>query len=522
LGGFFIYGKLSNKIQVRSLIASGRHLMPDRTNKDEHKEDSEERLNRQTKPPNGQRLNLHSLRFAEIIKISEAENLKSGLDHLYEEIIPVKNAIKYISDQQDNYRNFIIKSRKSFLSGGYAYIQGFTSKAYADLNKSGFITRPVRELPVGVNSLSFLLCQMMPSSIIVVIHVEFDDSTSNSLSELFNANYTERTEKHENGTTSIFYPDTLKSLAVQDFLSQLQFVSESFISQYFSGIFLSETTTVQTKCPSLKLFSLQDIPFSPREALIKWMQDNRFFIDMLGYAAVPSWTYQFNNEYLLFRDEAYQRKEKPMYLSLLTSESLFTTPASYEGYGTPMWAVKHKNSYGFDALMPLLAINYFLLWHSRRLLTHRNTLDNNEATTETDLRKQYDSTYKAKTKINNDHFDFVRLRQELENITSERFEPRLYRETPMFEIVENPKNHSHFAKEMVTTINFISNNLAKEYALLNERYSDLFETMNTQSNFILNESNTKYQRTISRLTWAIVVLTVVMVVAVIVQIVKGG
>ena len=483
------------------------------------KETFEERLNRETKPPNRQRLNLHSLRFAEVIKISEAENLKNGLDRLYKEIISVKNATKYTSDQQDNYRNFIVRSRKVFLSGGYAYLQGFTSKAYADLNNSGFITRPVRELPVGVNSLSFLLYQMIPSSIIVVTQVEFDDSISDSLNRLFNTEYTERTEKHENGTTSIFHPDRLKSLAVQDFLSQLQFVSESFISQYFSGILLSEKTEVQTKCPSLKLFSLQDIPFSPKEALIKWMQDNRFFIDTLGYAAVPSWTYQFNNEYLLFRDEAYQQKEKPMYLSLLTSESLFTTPASYEGYGTPMWAVKHKHSYGIDALMPILAVDYFLLWHSRRLLTHRNTLDNSQATTETDLRKQYDSTYKAKTKINNDYFDFVRLRQELEDVTSERFEPRLYQETPLFELVEDSKNRPHFAKEMVTIINFLSDNLAKEYTLLNERYSDLFETMNTQSNFILNESNTKSQKSISTLTKVLVGLTVVMTIAVIVQII---
>ena len=491
------------------------------TESNNKKETFEERLNRETKPPNGQRLNLHSLRFAEVIKISEASNLKNGLDHIYEEIIPVKNAIK-ISSDQDNYRNFIAQSRKAFMSGGYAYLQGFSSKAYADLHKEGIITRPVRELPTGIDSLSFLLFQMIPSSIIIVTQVEFDNSISDSLNKLFNAEYAEHTEKHENGTTSIFYPDRLKSIVIQDFLSQLQFVSESFISGYFSGMLLSEGTEAETKCPSLKLFSLQDIPFSPKEALIKWMQDSRFFVDMLGYASVPSWTYQFNNEYLLFRDAAYQQKEKPMYLSLLTSESFFNPPTSYEGYGTPIWAVKHKHSYEFDSLMPLLAIDYFLLWHSRRLLTHRNTLDNNEATAETDLRRRYDSTYKAKTKINNDYFEFIRLKQELGNITSERFEPRLYQETPIFELVENPKNPLHFAKEMVTTINFLSDNLAKEYALLNERYSNLFETMNTQSIFILNESNAKYQKWIVRLTWALVFLTVVMTIAVIVQIRQGG
>lgn len=487
---------------------------------DSKKETFGERWNRQTKTPNGQRLNLHSLRFAEVIKISQVENLKEGLDHLYNEIIPVKNAFRHTTDP-DNYRNFITRSKKTFISGGYAYLQGFVSKAYADLHNEGTITRPVRELPKGIDSISFCLCQMIPSSIIIVSHVEFSDSISDSLNELFNAEYVERTEKNANGTTSIFYPDRLKSLAVQDFLSQLQFISESFVSQYFSGIFISETLEVQTKCPSLKLFSLQDIPFSSKEALIKWMQDNRFFIDMLGYASVPSWIYQFENEYLLFKELSYQRQEKPMYHSVLTSESLFSTPASYEGYGSPIWAVKYKHNYGFDALVALLAINYLLLWHSRKLLAHRNLIDNDKAFAETNLRKRYDFTYAAKSRINDDYFDFVRLKQELSDVTSERFERRLYNEIPEFELVENTKKHPHFAKEIVEIINFRSDNLSKEYALLNERYSDMFETINTQSNFVLNESNAEHQKWIVRLTWALVGLTLVMVAAVIVQIIKG-
>ena len=43
--------------------------------------------------------------------------------------------------------------------------------------------------------------------------------------------------------------------------------------------------------------------------------------------------------------------------------------------------------------------------------------------------------------------------------------------------------------------------------------------MNTRSNFVLNESNAKYGRSVSRLTWALVFLGVVMTAAVIVQIV---
>jgi|SRR4030042_6807212 len=128
----------------------------------------------------------------------------------------------------------------------------------------------------------------------------------------------------------------------------------------------------------------------------------------------------------------------------------------------------------------------------------------------------------AKTAINNDYFEFVRLRQELEYITSPQMEKWLYEDTAEFELLENTKNLPHYAKEMVSNINFLASSIGKEYSLLNERYSDLFETLNTQSSFVLNESNAKYQKTISRLTWAIVVLTVVMTVAIIVQCIKGG
>lgn len=486
-----------------------------------HKETFEERLNRETRPPSGQRLNLHSLRFAEVIKVNECEKLEKGFDRLYEEKLPVGNVLASPSDQ-DSYRHFIAQSKKAFLSMSGAWVRGFFSKSFADCHREGIIIRPVRELPPGIDSLSFFLYQMIPSSIIVVVDVEFNSSVSDSLNNLFNANYTKRTEKHENGTTSITFGDRVKSEAIQDFLSELQCISESFVSKYFSGIFLSEKTEAQTKCPSLKLFSLQNIQFTPNQELIKWMQENRRFIDMLGYAAVPSWTYQFNNEYLLFKDAGFQRKEKPMYFSLLTSESLFSTPASFNGYATPLSAVKHKHEIGFDYLMPLIAFNYFLLWHSRKLLTYRNGLDNDKITIEADLRKQYDSTYQVKVRINNDYFDFIRLRQELEDITSKRFEPRLYEETPTFELVQNPNNPPHFAKEIVATINFLSENLAKEYALLNERYCDLFETMNAQSNFILNQSHVKYQKTLARLTWVLVGLTVVMTLVVIAQIIKGG
>jgi len=494
--------------------------MSDRTNKDKHQEVFEERLSRETRPPNGQRLILHSLRFAEVIQVNDFEKLEKGLDLLYEETLKNKNTYT-VSSEQENYRNFIAEARRAFLSSGWVNLQGFVSKSFADSHKKGIITRPVRELPSGVESLSFFMRQIIPSSIVVVAHVQYNSGISDSLNELFTQNYSERIEKHQHGTRHI-PPKRIKDETIRNFFLELQGASESFISKYFTGAFLSEKTTeAQVQCPSIRLFSLQDIPFTSTQTLITWIKEHGHFLDTFGYLPIPFLIYQFNNEYLLFRQPIYERRENPISLSLLSSESLFSAPEAHQMYGTAFSALEYKYDMAFNNLMPIIAFNCLMLWHSRRAISYRNNLDNFTTNIKSDLRKQYDSMCNAKIAINNDYFDFVRLRQELEYITSPQMEKWLYEDAAKFEPLENPKNLPHYAKDMVSNINFLTSNIGKEYSLLNERYSDLFETMNTQSSFILNESNIKYQKTLARFTKVLVGLGVVMLLAVIIQIIIG-
>jgi hypothetical protein len=486
-------------------------------NKTNDQENFEKRLSQSSRPPNGQRLTLHSLRFVDVVRVSDYEEFEKGLDRLYQEKLEYKNALTFSDNEQQGYKDFLTEARKAFLSFRYSYLPGFFSKSFADSRTEGILTRLVRELPPNVKSLSFFMCQIIPSSIVVVINVEYDSTVSDSLNALFTKNYSEREEKHGKSAT-ITYPDIVKSETIRDFLSELQGASESFISKYFTGIFLSEKTKSQIKCPSIKLFSLQDVPFTTSETLIAWLKENHDFTAALGYIAVPSWTLQFNKEYLLFRYSFHNRGEEPIHLSLLSSESLFNSPKAHEAYGTAFSALNYKYMHAFDNLMPLLAYKYLLLWHSRRLITYRNDLGGYATGSKSNLRKRYDSMYEAKVRINTDYFDFMRLHQELEEITSPQAEKWLYRETAQFELLENPKNLPHYAKELVSNITFLASNLDKEYSLLNDRYSDLFETMNTLSNFVLNKSNAKYQKSLSSLTWTLVIVTILMTIAVIIQI----
>jgi hypothetical protein len=483
-------------------------------------ETREERLDRETRPPNGQRLILHSLRFAEVIRVDDYEKLEKGLDLLHEGVI--KN-LSTIPIEQTHYRHYISEARKAFFSSGWVNLQGFVSKEYADSIKKGIITSPVRELPSGIECISFFLSQILSSSIVVVVHIEYQNTISDSLNELFTKKYSERIEALQHGGTMRTPPERIKEETTRNFFFKLQGEAESFIGNYFKGVFLSDTSKeTQARCPSVKLFSLQDIPFTSKETLISWITENRRFIDTFGYLSVPDLIYQFNNEYLLFNYQIREHRENPICLSLLSSESLFSAPEAHQMYGTPLYALKYKYDSGFNNLISLLAYNSFLLWHSRKAIYYRNNLSKIDISIKGDLKNQYDSICNAKSAINDDYFDFLRLNKELEYITSPEHEKWLLRETAEFELLVNPKNLPHYAKEMVSNIDFLVSNIGKEYSLLNERYSDLFETINTKSNFILNESNAKYQKIISRLTWAVVIFSTITTAAIIAQFIRGG
>lgn len=498
--------------------------MLENSNTNKSTESFEERLNRETRPPDGQRLVLHSLRFVEVIKLEDYDKLEEGLDRLYAEASDRWQGFE-IYKQQENYRNFIANSKRAFLSGGWANLQGFVSAAFAESHKSSIIPLAIRELPQSITSLSLSMRQIIPSTIAVVILVRYGEAISDSLNTILTEYYTERIEKHEHHESHVL-PGKVKTEKVQEFLAGLQNAAEFFVSQYFTGVFLSaETKDILYKCPSIKLYSLQNIPFTPVESLVSWISDHRHFIDVLGYTSVPSWTYQCDNEYLLFERSISRTRETPMSLALLSSESLFEAPEAHKMYGTAISALQNKHTTGFDHLLSLVAFNHLVFLHSPRLINHRSRLTNYKIDIETNLKKlksQYEGLYKAKVLINNDYFDFIKLDQELKEITRDEAEKWLYRDTAEFELLENPQKLSHFGKAMVSNINFVSSTLSKEYSLLNDRCSDLFESVNSHINFAVADSNSKYQKRLFYLTWVLVVLAIVMAATVILQIIRGG
>lgn len=126
--------------------------MQDNSRMDKHEDSFDERLNRETRPPDGQRLVLHSLRFAEVIELEDYDRLEEGLNRLYDETLNYNNVLASPSEQE-GYREFIANSKRAFLSRRWANLQGFVSKSFADVHRDGIILKPVRDLPSVITHL---------------------------------------------------------------------------------------------------------------------------------------------------------------------------------------------------------------------------------------------------------------------------------------------------------------------------------------------------------------------------------
>jgi hypothetical protein len=105
---------------------------------------------------------------------------------------------------------------------------------------------------------------------------------SDTLNQLLCEIETERIEKHD-GSESHIPIEVVKAEKIDAFLTDLQRNSESFIIQYFTGLFLSSKDTEPGyKCPSIRLLSLQSIAFKSAENLIAWVKEQSHFIDIVS------------------------------------------------------------------------------------------------------------------------------------------------------------------------------------------------------------------------------------------------
>jgi len=463
------------------------------------------RLNQQMLPPDGQHVTLHCLRFAEAFKLEDYEKLKTGLDRLYDESDRPDGY--WATEDRENYKEFLSLSKRAFLPGGWLNLSGFVSRSFAESNKKAPIMACVRELPQGVSSLRFCLFRMMPSMIVLVARIDPDEYISNSLNEIMLEQFEERSEKHSTGIRHISVT-IVKGERIDTWIGNQQYASEAFIAKYFSGEFLSrDEKDIQCKCPSIKLYSLQDIPFTPATKLTDWLDVYKHFVQLIGE---PFITYQFDNQYLMFEHSRFQKGDRPTDIRILTSESLFKAPEAHQMYGSIIGAIRYGHENAFDNFLALLAIDQVLRARIKLAIKHRNKLDEYCIDSNNSLdskREQYSNIYNAKKVVSGDYYDFLRFRQELEYITSAEAEPWLYREAPSFEPLDNQHKRPDFVRGLVSNMRHLVSLLDGSFALLNTRYSDLFESVSSLSNFAVADSAYQYQKQLSILTWVLIILT---------------
>ena len=224
----------------------------------------------------------------------------------------------------------------------------------------------------------------------------------------------------------------------------------------------------------------------------------------------------------MFEHNKFWEGGRPRDICILTSESLFKPPEAHYIYGSIADTIRYEYENSFNYFLNLLAIDQVLRAHIGLAIKHRSKLDDYNIDSKSSLenkRKQYSSIYDAKNVVSGDHYDFLRFRQELEYITSAEVEWQLYGEAPTFKLLDNQHKQPDFVRSLVSDMRHLASLLDGFFALLNSRYSTLFESVSSLSNFAVADSTYRYQKQLSILTWALIILTVVMVVLTVVMVV---
>ena len=476
------------------------------TNIDTREKSSFEQLvYQQMQIPEGQILTLHSLWFADIFQLANFDLLRDGLDRLYDQASS-NNTLR--STEQAGYRDFIANSKKAFLSSSWAPLGGFYSKTLKQRDKA--FLGSIIELPEGIEKISFELHQILRSMIVVVTKIDYSDSVSRQLSDVISAQEEERVEKHDSYESHIPI-QIVKAEKVSTFLTGLHKIAEKYQRNYFAGEFLSLTLNdTRYACPSMLLYSLNDIPFTSKQTLKEWLTKYFHFLEMLSYIPVPELTYQKGADTLLFSEQVNSEQENPKTAALMISETLLKENET----------VKGKYYLGLGNTMPIMAFSRLMFLHSQKLITHRQRLSDidNMEHPGVDPEAIFESTYNAKLTIEKDFFGFTKTAQEIEEVTSSERGDWIFYDTPIFELMENPHGRPHFAKCLVEELLFLKNAAAGEYSLLRQRYSDLFLAADIRSNFEASKEDKRKSSRLLFLTYALVVVAVLTLVAILCQI----
>ena len=245
-----------------------------------------------SKRPKDNDLSLHSFYLFEIFLTEDFSELRKSLDSLF--------AKGPSSSYLTHYQSFL---DNAFNRTGFSYCN-LPLIVRKDVGFIPSVRIYLENIPYFIKFIELKLIQFLPSFIVMRIHLVIDkERVNNEINKVIDGYFQERIIFRsyfpwKSGLT-MFPPDKEKIQACQNILVRLKLETEEFLSNYFTGFYLSNRKKHDKNCcPFLEIYLISQI--SSDLNLKEWLWAGKEFWQLLGFNYIHEKIWYTNDEFIFY------------------------------------------------------------------------------------------------------------------------------------------------------------------------------------------------------------------------------
>lgn len=432
---------------------------------------------------NQEEVHYDSIILLEMFYIEDFNLLFDGLDLLYANLNGYEKS-------KLNYRDILQADEKNAFRG-YLYLPPIVN---SNLKDHRFFPKPAfLDLGDDIDGINITLQATLPSTVTLQIQVSLNPNISDKINSIIYTYHEEIEEKNTvfNSEITIHHlPYLIKKKEIIGIKEDLKNQIIIFLSAYFKGIFFTQAKKHISYVPSIDLFSL-NYPEKSEDTL-KWLSDNHYFFICLDISVPWINAYKYEN-YLFLPNSLNDCAFFPSY-SIIADRQTANADNMYFDIKT---SIQHPLD---NCSFELLAFKRWLEIEERTG-TELNLLISKES--EYVANNQFKKAILNREEITKYLFYFERFKIEIN-----MFDSMLVDDCPAFESLDK-KNRFLFRNVMTKIKRHIN-------------YIDEFvNTLNRHSDNILALKNIEYnkniQNSVLRLTYLIIIISIVQIILSIIQ-----
>jgi len=236
-------------------------------------EESNKRNNEKCFLKDKQKIKYHSFTLLEFFPLEKINDLREGLDRLYEGAF-------LANDPTYNYRDFLMN-----ISINLFELNFFLPPYILNSKFKGKITFPdevSRDLGDNISCYMFFIHKIMPSLVILQIEVILSANISNKLNDIIYKYHETNIDTIKEFTIkNILSPEIVKFNEIYELRYLLREEAINYLSQYFKGYFFEQIEKDDNSVvPYIDLFSLE-YP-TKKYDILNWTRENKGFFSCLG------------------------------------------------------------------------------------------------------------------------------------------------------------------------------------------------------------------------------------------------